>query len=77
MENEELFADAKKKIGTLKVGKTFEAKELFDGIKWNELEKGRKISFGVYFSNKVKDGKLPMVKRSGESKSHHNKYVKI
>lgn len=62
---------------SIKVDQTFELKSLFTGAKWDELSAGDKKSFGRYFSGKVKDGELPEVIKTGEEKSHHNKYKKI
>ena len=77
MSYEELFNEAIMTIETAVEHKqTFEVKELF-GVRWNTLKKGEKTGFGSYFSRQYSDGRLPMIERVGETKSHHNKYRKL
>lgn len=63
-------------IEDLKPNERFEVKHLFPGHEWEGLERGEKISFGRYFSAAVNEGRIEMVERCGEGKSHHNVYQK-
>ena len=62
---------------SVKQGQKFELKDLFSGVRWNALDSGEKRGFGAYFSRQYKDGRLPMIEKMGETKSHHNKYIKL
>lgn len=57
--------------------KPFEAKHLFDGIEWESLSKGDRISFGKYFANAIKDNRVTNVKRIERGKDNHARYIKI
>lgn len=77
MDHEKWCADAIEQIETsIFVGQTFELKSLFTGARWDELSTGERISFGQHFSRKVKNGEIHNVKKHGEGKSRHNKYIK-
>ena len=58
------------------VGTIFEVKQLFPGHEWEELSRGERSLFGRYFSNAVKDGRIPSIKKCEEGKNHHNRYIK-
>jgi len=77
MDYEKWYAEAINQIKTtISVGQTFELKGLFTGAQWDTLSPGDRKSFGRYFSGKVKSGLVSDVKKQGESKSHHSKYIK-
>ena len=77
MEYEELLNEAKLTIGKLEHGKQFVVKDLFMGAKWESLSNGDKKGFGRYFSKALREGELPSIEHIGETKAHHNKYIKI
>ncbi len=60
----------------IQVGQKFKVKNLFAGYDWEQLSGNERRSFGKYFSDAVKDGRLPMVERCGEDNNRHNQYVK-
>ena len=60
----------------IQMGNLFEVKQLFPGHQWDSLSRGERSSFGKYFSEAVKEGRLPMIERCGEGRSHHNLYKK-
>lgn len=57
-------------------GKKFEVKHLFPGHEWEALSSGERRMFGKYFSDAVKEGRIPDIKKCEESKNHHNQYIK-
>lgn len=65
------------KIKTLPINTTFVLKDLFDGIKWGELDRGDKSSFGKYFKNAVIDNDIPNVVYSGKAGNNSSQYEKI
>lgn len=78
MDYDNWLEKAKRNIDTkLKVGKKFEVRDLFDGVEWNELSKGDRINFGKFFSNAVKEGKIPAIERIKRGDNNHARYVKI
>jgi len=61
----------------LKSGNEFELKSLFKQFEWDILSNTEKRSFGKYFSNEVKDGRVENVILNGNTRSKHNKYKKL
>ena len=61
----------------VKSGSIFEVKELFDGVKWNNLPKGDRISFGRFFSNEVDEGNITGIKKLPRGKNNHTRYTKL
>lgn len=59
------------------VGTKFEVKHLFPGHEWEKLSRGEKTTFGRYFSDAVKEGRFPTIKKCEEGKTHHNQYLKM
>ena len=77
MDYELWTARAQKAIETeIASGKKFEVKHLFPGHEWEALTRGERITFGKYFSDAVKEGRLPAIVRCEEGKNHHNQYRK-
>ena len=73
MDNSKMLEEAKYALETkVKPGQIFESKELFDGIKWNSLERGKRISFGQYFSEAVSDGRIKGVQKLERGKDNHS-----
>lgn len=67
---------AKKTIKeNMRPGVKFEVRQLFPGHEWEELSRGERISFGKYFSDAVKDGRLEFVSRCENGKTRHNQYI--
>lgn len=58
------------------VGSKFEVKHLFPGHEWESLSRGERITFGRYFSDAVREGKVSTIFKCEEGKSHHNQYIK-
>lgn len=57
-------------------GRIFEVRHLFPGHEWEALSRGERSMFGRYFSDAVREGKIPMIARWEEAKNHHNQYIK-
>jgi len=77
MDYESWMERAKKAIETeITSGRKFEVKHLFPGHEWEALSRGERSSFGRYFSDAVKEGRIAMIEKCGEGKSHHNQYIK-
>lgn len=53
--------DAVIKINSLDDGTEFALKDLFDGVKWEELPKGDRLTFGRSFKNDVSEGNVKML----------------
>lgn len=66
-----LYLDSK--VG---IGQKFECKSLFPGHEWDQLSSGERKSFGRYFSNEVREGRVKGVARSDQAKNRHNVYIK-
>ena len=60
----------------ISVGQTFEVKKLFKGTEWDEESIADRRRFGRFFSDKVKSGYPPNIKRVEEAYRGSNKYVK-
>lgn len=75
----EKWTNKAKKIITSKISanETFELKELFCGAEWNQLLPAEKRSFGRYFSNEIREGRISGVVSVGENKAKHKVYKKI
>ncbi len=57
-------------------GTVFEVKELYKDIYWKRLSKGERISFGRYFANEVREGRIPDINALERGKDNHSRYVK-
>lgn len=66
---DEMFNEAQKAIDQLEPRTVFEVKSLFKGTAWSNLERGEKISFGVFFSKKYQSEALPLSKRLSAAKT--------
>lgn len=64
------------KTGGLKRGAVFCLKDLFDGIKWKELENGEKRELGRQFKIKVKQGMIPDIVHIGKAQNNSALYRK-
>ena len=77
MDYEKMLEEAKLSIKIkVKAGKPFEVKDLFDGVKWKNLDTGEKISFGRYFSNEVDEGNITGIAKIPRGKDNHTRYIK-
>ena len=63
-------------ISHLKNNNEFLLKDLFDGIEWNNLSKGDRLSFGRYFKNEVIEGNVHHVTYIGKAQNNSAKYRK-
>ena len=71
------MADAIDSIDTkVKAHQKFELKSLFEGCKWALLSKGDRISFGKFFANEVREGKIKNVVAVERGRDNHSKYIK-
>ena len=64
------------KTGNLKAGTRFVLKDLFDGIKWSELENGEKRELGRQFKIQVNHGMVPNVVFYGKAQNNSSVYRK-
>lgn len=55
----------------------FQLKGLFEECEWEQLKKGERISFGRYFANEVREGKVKGVISIERLKNNHSQYQKI
>lgn len=78
MDYEKWMQKARESIQTeLSHDRVFELKSLFKECEWETLEKGERISFGKYFANEVREGRIDGVKRVERGKNNHTQYIKI
>ncbi len=78
MDFRKLLEEAQLSIKTkVKVGRPFEVKELFDGVKWNSLSKGDRISFGKLFANEYREGNIKGIKMLPRGNNSHTRYTKL
>ncbi len=57
-------------------GTNFMVKDLFEGIDWNSLTKGDRLSFGRYFKNAVKENVISDVGYIGKATNNSAIYIK-
>lgn len=62
------------KTGALRKGTEFVLKDLFDGVKWNELSGGEKREFGRRFKHLVNKGLIPNVICIGKANNNSTCY---
>lgn len=75
---EELLDEAIETIKTsVSYNEEFESKSLFIGTRWNDLKRGVKTHFGVFFSEKVKQGQIPEVIFARKNNNNHSIYKKV
>lgn len=55
----------------------FRLKGLFEECEWEKLTKGERISFGKYFANEVREGRIKGVISIERLKNNHSQYQKI
>ncbi len=61
----------------VQIGSKFEIKALFPEYEWGQLTKGDRISFGKFFANEVREGKIPYIRAVEKNKNNHSQYIKI
>ena len=76
MNNSHWMNKAKVSISQLKSNQIFLLKDLFDGIEWNNLAKGDRLSFGKYFKNEVIEGNVLHITYIGKAQNNSAKYRK-
>ena len=76
MDNREWINKAISKTGALSNSAEFCLKDLFDGIEWNGLSKGDRLSFGRFFKNEVIEGNIPNITYIGKAQNNAAKYKK-
>ena len=76
MDYSELLERTNTHISAIPNGQVFLAKDLFPGIEWNQLQKGKKLSVGKQFKNAVLDGKFPSVVYIGKAENNSAQYQK-
>lgn len=76
MDYNEWIEKAANKTKKLPTNTTFVLKDLFDGIKWNELERGDKLSLGRRFKHEVENGHIPNVICIGKADNNSTQYEK-
>lgn len=60
----------------IRPGVKFEVRHLFPLHEWEDLSRGERISFGRYFADAVREGRLGLVSRCENGKNRHNQYIK-
>lgn len=65
------------KTGQIEFNSEFCLKDLFDGVIWNSLAKGERLSFGRFFKNEVISGHVPNIIYIGKSQNNSAKYKKV
>ena len=76
MDNKKWLEIAKAKIDKLPNGSLFELKELFAEVNWKKLSKGERITFGRFFANEVREGRLTKIVPLKRGKNNHSRYEK-
>ena len=64
------------KTGSLNKGTRFVLKDLFDGVKWSELENGERRELGRLFKIQVNRGMVPNVVFVGKAQNNSTMYQK-
>ena len=78
MDYNEWTQNAISRIATnVDVNQQFELKDLFEGCEWSHLAKGERISFGRYFANEVREGRVHGLRALERGKNNHSRYIKI
>lgn len=54
----------------------FVLKDLFDGIRWNSLERGEKLELGRQFKYAVMQNSVPSVRYYGKAQNNSAQYIK-
>lgn len=72
-----MLDEAQKAIDQLEPRTVFEVKSLFKGTEWSDLQRGEKISFGVFFSKKYQSGALPSIEKIERGKNNHTRYRRL
>lgn len=65
------------KIGSLPAGTEFFLKDLFDGVEWQKMPKGDRLSFGKDFKKEVLGGLVPNTSYIGKADNNSAKYIKL
>lgn len=73
---EALLEEAKLKVSRLPNNKYFTLKDLFLGLRWEQIPRGERSYFGRYFKYAVQRGEVHNVYVSGENKIHSTLYIK-
>ena len=73
---EALLEEAKTRIARLPNNTYFVLKDLFLGLRWEQIPRGERSYFGRYFKYAVERGEVQNVSVSGENKIHSTLYVK-
>ena len=64
-----------KNISKLPAGKTFELKDVYGKISFNNVSQKRTL--GKLFKNEVVKGKVKSVQHEGKKSDNHNQYIKL
>lgn len=72
-----MIDEAQKAIDQLDPRTAFEVKSLFKGTTWSDLQRGEKISFGVFFSKKYQSGALSSIEKIERGKNNHTRCRKL
>ena len=70
------MAQAISKTGETGANTAFLLKDLFDGVEWNSLSKGERLSFGRFFKDEVLEGRVPNVQYIGKAQNNSARYKK-
>lgn len=77
MNSELWMGKARESLRKIKPGAMFSAKDLFEGVEWNNLPKGDRLGFGRYFKNAVISGAIANVEYIGKKQNNSAQYRKI
>ena len=76
MNTEFWMCKALEAVGRIETNTAFVLKDLFEGVEWNQLPKGDRLSFGRFFKNKVIEGMIPSVSHKGKAANNSTLYLK-
>ena len=76
MNTELWMGKARESINRMTPGTPFVVKDLFQGVEWNDLPRGDKLSFGKFFKNAVDSGQLAGVRFAGKRANNSASYIK-
>lgn len=69
------YKELLKNISKLPAGKTFELKDVYGKISFNNVSQKRAL--GKLFKNEVLNGKVKDVQHTGKKSDNHNQYIKL
>lgn len=75
MDIDEWMDKAKSTISKMEIGNKFVVKDLFEGVEWNNLNRGDRLFFGKHFKNQVSEDKISRVRYIGKLANNSSQYI--